>query len=205
MATNTGKSTRTSSSKMKRFELDRQAVAKLFSKIKENEKIDENVKLKVDRVPRDIQKINAKDFSEQMLYYRSKCGYSQRQVGQAVGISEDMYRRYELKEYEITNINLINKIVEFLKFEEQPKISEYAMFLSSNPVKILDNFLKGNGLSKRKFSELSGISRRAMLDWYNGKKTISKDSYYRIKTFMKEFENEKLYKEQVMEEEDEME
>ena len=63
MTTNTGKSASTSSTKMKRFELDRQAVAKLFSKMKENEEINENVKLKVDRVPRDIQKINAKDFS----------------------------------------------------------------------------------------------------------------------------------------------
>ena len=190
---------------MKRFELDRQAVAKLFSKMKENDKINKSVKVKVDRVPRDIPRPEFKDFAEQMVYFRKRLGYSQKQAGHAIGVSEDTYRRYELREVEIIDLKKINKIVKALEFTEKPIVSEYVEFLMSKPEKMLVKFFKESGISKNEFARRIGFNRRSILEWINKEKSISKESYYRIKKFMKEFEEEKLYKEQLMEEEEEME
>lgn len=205
LTTDTCKLAGASNSKMKRFELDRQAVAKLFSKMKEKEKNNKIVNLKVDRVPKDIPRPELKDFAEQMVYFRKRLGYSQKQAGHAIGVSEDTYRRYELREVEIIDLKKINKIVKALEFTEKPIVSEYVEFLMSKPEKMLVKFFKESGISKNEFARRIGFNRRSILEWINKGKSISKESYYRIKKFMKEFEEEKLYKEQLMEEEEEME
>ena len=40
---------------------------------------------------------------------------------------------------------------------------------------------KQNNISKNEFSKLTEISTRAIADWFNGKKTVSKESYEKIK------------------------
>lgn len=172
--------------------LDTMEVAKLFSRIKENERFNPNVKIKLNRQPRNIEKSNSRNFAEQMIYYRKLMGYTQKQVGQAIGVSEDSYRRYELEEIELTDIKRIKKIIKFLGFKEEPKLSEYVTFLMSRPDKILDKFLKENNLSKNKFSKLSGISKKAVISWIKNEKTISKESYCKIKIFMQNFEENKV-------------
>ena len=62
--------------------------------------------------------------------------------------------------------------------------------------------MKKNKISKNKFSELSGISRRAMLDWFNGKKSISKESYEKIVEFIKNYEKNKEKQKQIEEDEE---
>lgn len=180
--------------------MNEKTVAKVFSKIKEKEIINQKIKLKVDRQPKNIVKSVKKDFADQMVYYRNLLGYSQKQVGQAIGVSEDSYRRYELKELEVTDLKKIKKIVKFLKFEEEPKLSEYVRFLMSNPKKQLEDYLKKNKISKNQFSKSIGISRRAILDWFSGKKTISRESYEKIKIFIRKSE-----KNREKEEDEEME
>lgn len=164
--------------------VDGDVLASLFSKIKENERINRKIEINVDREPKEFPKTELKDFAEQMVYFRKKLGYTQKQVGEAIGVSEDTYRRYELKEIEIIDLKRIERIVKKLEFTEEPKVSAYVKFLMSKPEKKLEKFLKENGISKNKFSEMSGISRRAMLDWFNGKKSISKESYEKIKNFI---------------------
>ena len=44
-------------------------------------------------------------------YFRNLKGYSQRQVGEKNGVSEDTYRRYEVNEIEVTDIKKIKKII----------------------------------------------------------------------------------------------
>ena len=62
--------------------------------------------------------------------------------------------------------------------------------------------MKKNKISKNKFSELSGISRRAMLDWFNGKKSISKESYEKIVKFIKSYKKNKEKQKQIEEDEE---
>lgn len=205
MTTNTGEPANASNTARKWFSLNGQALANLFSKMKENENINENIELKVDRVPMHIPKPEFKDFAEQMIYFRKRLGYSQKQAGKAIGVSEDTYRRYELKEVEIIDLKKIDKIVNALEFTEKPKVSEYVEFLMSNPEKMLVKFFAESGISKNEFAKRAGFNRRSILEWINKEKSISEESYYKIKKFMKEFNEEKLYKEQVIEEEEEME
>ena len=189
----------------KMIQVNGQALANLFSKMKQNENINENIELKVDRVPTNISKSEFKDFADQMIYFRKKLGYTQKQAGKAIGVTEDTYRRYELREVEVIDLKKINKIVKALEFTEKPKVSEYVEFLMSSPEKMLVKFFAESGISKNEFAKRAGFNRRSILEWINKEKSISEESYYKIKKFMKEFNEEKLYKEQVMEEEDEME
>lgn len=205
MTTNTGEPAEASNTAKKWLSLNGQALANLFSKMKQNENINENIELKVDRVPTNISKSEFKDFADQMIYFRKKLGYTQKQAGKAIGVTEDTYRRYELREVEVIDLKKINKIVKALEFSEKPKVSEYVEFLMSNPEKMLVKFFAESGISKNEFAKRAGFNRRAILEWINKEKSISEESYYKIKKFMKEFNEEKLYKEQVMEEEDEME
>ena len=205
MTTNTGKPANALNTAKKSIDVDAQALANLVSKMKENNKINENVKIKVDRIPNNVLKPEFKDFADQMIYFRKKLGYTQKQVGKAIGVSEDTYRRYELREIEVIDINKINKIMKVLKFTEKPKVSEYVQFLMSSPEKMLIKFLKESGISRSEFARKAGFHRKAIFQWVNKERTISEESYNKIKKFMKEYEEEKLYKEQIIEEEEEME
>lgn len=205
MTTSTGEPANALNTAQKWLSLDGQALANLFSKMKENENIDDKIKLKVDRVPMDIPKPEFKDFAEQMIYFRKRLGYTQKQAGKAIGVSEDTYRRYELKEVEIINLKKINRIVKALEFTEKPKVSEYVEFLMASPEKMLIKFFAESGISKNEFAKRAGFNRRSILEWINKEKSISEESYYKIKKFLKELEEEKTYKCQVMDEEDEME
>lgn len=176
MTTNTGESANASNTARKWFSLNGQALANLFSKMKENENINENIELKVDRVPIDIPKPEFKDFAEQMIYFRKRLGYSQKQAGKVIGVSEDTYRRYELREVEIIDLKKIDKIVNALEFTEKPKVSEYVEFLMSNPEKMLVKFFAESGISKNEFAKRAGFNRRSILEWINKEKSISEES-----------------------------
>ena len=188
MTTNAGKPAETSNTIKKLVSYDGQEVANLFSKIKRNNKINECIKLTVNRIPMNMPKPELKDFADQMIYFRKQLGYSQKQVANEIGVSEDTYRRYELKEVKLVNIKKIDKIVKFLKFTEEPKVSEYVKFLMSNPEKMLIKFFKQSGISKNEFAKKAGFNRRSILEWINKKKSISEESYYKIKKFLKEYE-----------------
>ena len=179
----------------KMIQVNGQALANLFSKIKKNEKINDDIEIKVDREPKDIPRPELNDFAEQMVYFRKRLGYTQKQAGKAIGVSEDTYRRYELKEIEIIDLKKIDKIVKALEFTEKPKVSEYVEFLMSHPDKMLVKFFEESGMSKNAFAREAGFNRRS----------ISEESYYKIKRFMEKYEEEKEYQEKIIEEDEEME
>lgn len=78
-----------------------------------------------------MQEKEKKDFIEQMIYYRKLRGYTQKQVGQAIKVTEDTYRDYEKRNIDLKDIDKIKKIIKFLKFEEENQFSEYLKFLMS--------------------------------------------------------------------------
>ena len=192
MTTNTGEPANAHNIAERRLSIDAEALANLFSKLKENDNIDENVELIVDREPKDIPKPELKDFADQMIYFRKLKGYTQRQAGEKIGVSEDTYRRYELREVEIIDLKKIDRIVKALDFTEKPKVSEYVEFLMSNPEKMLVKFFKESGISKNAFAKRAGFNRRSILEWINKEKSISEESYYKIKRFMQEYEKENI-------------
>lgn len=164
MTTSTGEPANALNTAQKWLSLDGQALANLFSKMKEDENIDDKIKLKVDRVPMDIPKPEFKDFAEQMIYFRKRLEYTQKQAGKAIVVSEDTYRRYELKEVKIINLKKINKIVKALEFTEKPKVSEYVEFLMSSPEQMLIKFFAKSEISKNEFAKRAGFNRRAILE-----------------------------------------
>lgn len=192
--------------KEKRILSDDESVAYLLSKIKKSSSFDEKINMKIEthRKPKEVIENDRTNFAEQMIYFRRLHGYTQKEVAKAIGISESTYGNYEENKTELTNIKTINKILKFLEFTEEPKVSDYVKFLMSNPEKMLEEYLKENKISKNKFSKLSGISRRAMLDWFNHTKGISKESYEKIDKFITDFEKSKEHK-RAIEEEEEME
>lgn len=185
MTTITDEPSKTLYTAEKRLLSNLEAVAYLFPILKENGILKEKIEIKVDRQPKEIEEYDTKDFAEQMIYYRNKMGYSQKQVGQAIGVSEDTYRRYELKQIDLTDIDRIRKIVEVLEFEEKPKVSEYVQFLMTNSLKqMLKDYFANNNISKNKFCKLSGISKKALMSWINEKRTISEESYEKLKKYI---------------------
>lgn len=111
MTTNTGEPANAQNIAERRISIDTEALANLFSKIKENDNIDENLELIVDREPKEIPKPELIDFADQMVYFRKRKEYTQRQAGEKIGVSEDTYRRYELREVEIIDLKKIDRIV----------------------------------------------------------------------------------------------
>lgn len=75
----------------------------------------------------------------------------------------------------------------------------------SSSEKMLIKFFAESGISKNEFAKRVCFNRRSILEWINKEKSISEERYYKIKKFLKELEEEKTYKCQVMDEEDEME
>ena len=122
MTTKSGKPAKALNTAEKSSFVDGQVMAELFSKIKEKENIEDNLKIKVDKTPKKILNSNTTDFADQMRYFRNLKGYSQRQVGEKIGVSEDTYRRYELNEIEVTDIKKIKKIIKVL---DEPKCYKY--------------------------------------------------------------------------------
>ena len=171
--------------------LDRDMVTGFFRQIKNNKIITNPIKLKIDRCPNIMQEQEKKDFIEQMIYYRKLRGYTQKQVGQAIKVTEDTYRDYEKRNIDLKDIDKIKKIIKFLKFEEEPQFSEYVKFLMSNPEKKLQKYLNRNKISKNRFSRISSVNRRTMIDWFNGNKSISEESYKKIKKAIIKIENDK--------------
>jgi len=171
--------------------LDRDMVTGFFKQIKNNKIIANPIKLKIDRCPIVMQEQEKKDFIEQMIYYRKLRGYTQKQVGQAIKVTEDTYRDYEKRNIDLKDIDKIKKIIKFLKFEEEPQFSEYVKFLMSSPEKKLQKYLNKNNISKNRFSRISGVNRRTMIDWFNGNKSISEESYKKIKKAIIKIENDK--------------
>lgn len=171
--------------------LDRDMVTGFFRQIKNNKIITNPIKLKIDRCPNIMQEQEKKDFIEQMIYYRKLRGYTQKQVGQAIKVTEDTYRDYEKRNIDLKDIDKIKKIIKFLKFEEEPQFSEYVKFLMSSPEKKLQKYLNKNNISKNRFSRISGVNRRTMIDWFNGNKSISEESYKKIKKAIIKIENDK--------------
>lgn len=171
--------------------LDRDMVTGVFRQIKNNKIIENPIKLKIDRCPNIMQEQEKKDFIEQMIYYRKLRGYTQKQVGQAIKVTEDTYRDYEKRNIDLKDIDKIKKIIKFLKFEEEPQFSEYVKFLMSSPEKKLQRYLNKNNISKNRFSRISGVNRRTMIDWFNGNKSISEESYKKIKKAIIKIENDK--------------
>ena len=71
--------------------------------------------------------------------------------------------------------------------------------------KMLVKFFEESGMSKNAFAREAGFNRRSILEWINKEKSISEESYYKIKRFMNKYKEEKQYQEQIMEEDEEME
>lgn len=174
MTTKSGKPAKALNTAEKSSFVDGQVMAELFSKIKEKENIEDNLKIKVDKTPKKILNSNTTDFADQMRYFRNLKGYSQRQVGEKIGVSEDTYRRYELNEIEVTDIKKIKKIIKVLDFSEKPILSDYVEFLMSGPDKILVNFFKKSGISKNDLREKQELIEGA---YYHG--LIKKKQYQR--------------------------
>lgn len=206
LTTNTNNLANVLDTKEKRILSDDETVAYLLSKIKQTDSFDEKINMKIEthRKRKEAIENDRINFAEQMVYFRRLHGYTQKEVAKAIGISESTYSNYEENKTELTNTKVINKILKFLEFTEEPKVSDYVKFLMSNPEKMLEKYLKENKISKNKFSKLSGISRRAMLDWFNHTKGISKESYEKIEKFITDFEKSKEHKREI-EEEEEME
>ena len=49
------------------------------------------------------------------------------------------------------------------------------------PEKILIKFFEKSGISKNEFAKRAGFNRRSILEWINKEKSISEESYYKIK------------------------
>ena len=120
-------------------------VTDLFSKIIKGNDIDTKIELRLcNGFPKRNNNVivDSKDFPEQMAYYRNLKGYSQLKVANALGIERNTYMKYERKQVELTDLNMINKIIKYLGIKEKPKVSEYVRFLMSNPEKQLKKYLK---------------------------------------------------------------
>ena len=143
MTTNAGSIENVLNTSEKGKMIDETKLAKVFSKVKQKENINENIKLKVKKSNRKVQayprNYKPNDFINQLIYYRKLKGYTQKQIGQVIGISESTYQRYEARECDMEDVKRINKLAKFLEFEEQPIISDYTKFMSSDPEKNYSN------------------------------------------------------------------
>lgn len=205
MTTNIGNSSKVFNTRENRLLKNETMLRDVFDKIINDKISNRDINIEVDRYKREKHKVEVemerKDFADQILYYRKKLGLTQKEVGKVIGVTESSYSDYERKITEIRDPKKINKIIKFLQFEEEPILSDYVRFSMSNPEKQLERFLIKNRITYTEFGSRIGITERTIRDWFNGKKTISKESFEKIEKFVKEFNAEN----NINEEEEEME
>ena len=171
--------------------IDCEEISKIFKKI-----INKGIKTDLldMRIPRNDSKkvINMKinDFIDQFVYYRNLRGYTLKEVGQVIGVSEKYYNKYERRVHKLTDKDKIYKIAKFLKIEEKLLIPEEDEECKIDK-KELKKYLVDNKITNSELSRLTGISRRSIVDWFNTKTEISNESGKKIKTFILKFEENK--------------
>lgn len=166
--------------------IDGEEVSKVFQKIKRKgifkQPIEMHVgKNKVINVPQ----MKIRDYIDQFTYYRKLRGYTQKQVGQVIGISGKCYSKYEKRIYKLKDKEKIDAIAYFLGIDEELKVSPVNDKVNKQELK---KFLIANHITNTEFSNQIGVSRRSVVDWFNKDVDISEDSWIKIKEFITKLE-----------------
>lgn len=100
--------------------IDSEEISKIFKKLIKKGIQTETIDLKIPKdIFKNIEDIEINDFIDQFIYYRNLRGYTLDEVGQAIGVSGKYYWKYENRVHKLTNIDRIQKIVEFLGIQEK--------------------------------------------------------------------------------------
>lgn len=182
--------------------IDSKEISKLFKKFKERGILKEPIEINLEKNRPKIKirnHKNCKDYIDQFIYYRKLRGYTQEQVGQVIGISGKGYSKYESRMYEFKDKNKIDAIAKFLEIDEELKMLPIYTKIDKQQLR---NFLIKNNISNTEFSKKIGVSRRSIVDWFNKETKISDESYKKINDFILNFEKNKIYENQIEDEEE---
>ena len=167
--------------------INSEVVSEIFKKMKEKNILDNPIDVKLEKNINNVIKTEINDYIDQFVYYRLLRGYTQDQVGQAIGISCKAYYKYEKRIHKLIDIDKINKIADFLEIKED--------LLNVPLIEKIDNqqlkeYLKNKNINNSEFSKLIGVSRRTVVDWFNQNVEISEENCKKIKKFLYEYDNE---------------
>ena len=101
--------------------------------------------------------------------------------------------------YEFKDKNKIDAIAKFLEIDEELKMLPIYTKIDKQQLR---NFLIKNNISNTEFSKKIGVSRRSIVDWFNKETKISDESYKKINDFILNFEKNKIYENQIEDEEE---
>ena len=163
--------------------IDGEEVSQLFENFKQKGIVEETIEI---NLPNYIAKMKSKDYIDQFIYYRKLRGYTQKQVGQVIGISGKSYSKYEKRIHKFKEKEKIEVIANFLGIDEELKMLPVNDKIDKQELKKL---LIENDITNTEFSNQIGVSRRSIVDWFNKGVEISEDSWIKIRKFIDNFKN----------------
>lgn len=103
--------------------IDSEVISQMFTNIKNKGILNKPIDVKLEKELSigeniNLELIDFKDYIDQFIYYRKLRGYTQKQVGQVIGVSGKTYYKYEKRIHKLNDISKIRKIADFLNIKE---------------------------------------------------------------------------------------
>lgn len=170
-------------------ELDCTKVSSIFKNLKREGVFKESIQYNNEGYkPPSEELLKSEDFIDHIKYYRILKRMSKRELSQKVGIDDETYRQYELKNYEIQKYEIAEKMLKALEIEDKVELPEYFKIMKKCPLDKIKKIITEN-ISKKLFSEQTGIAISTINTWFqkNRPNALSADSYKKIARFFNDY------------------
>ena len=155
------------------------SIGKLFEDIKENTILKKEIK--INEVPELVLSGDDKDLGRQIVYYRQLKGYERKELAKVLNIKTSTLAQYERGVNNITDVTILNNILDILDIRENIVLPEYINFLMNDPSKVIVEYLSKNKISPYKFSSIMNVKYDTVLNWMSNKTKISRENYFKLK------------------------
>lgn len=169
------------------IELDGRAIKNIFATIKKNGILDKPLRY-YRKMQDSIDLPQSNEFIDYIKYYRLLNDISKRQLCKNIGIDEETYRQYELKNFEIQDVELAERMLSVLGIEDVLELPNYFKIMKKYSLEDIKNIILNYG-GKKEFSEVTGISRSIINHWYqkSAPKKLSTYTYKKLVCFFDKY------------------
>lgn len=171
--------------------IDSRIISKIFKNIKSKGILAETIKINIDPLKK-IKTKEKKDLVDQIILARHEKGYSVRELGEKINISQKRLTSYELRLAELKDPKVIKGCIKVLDIKE-PQLTDYQRFLLDNPNQKIKQYILDNNIKLEQMEKLLNIKAKTILNWISHDDVlISEESYNKMKrNYNKIFHQEK--------------
>jgi len=155
------------------------SIGKLFEDIKGSTILENEIK--INEIPELVLSGDDKDLGRQIVYYRQLKGYERKDLAKKLNIRTTTLAQYERGVNSITDVTVLNNMLDILDIREKIILPDYINFLMNEPSKVIEEYLSKKQISPYKFSSIMNVKYDTVLNWMNNKTKISRENYLKFK------------------------